>query len=50
MAKMLNTGVICVQVTGRELFQFRPEMVEEDDDEADVVSYQREFEDDVSSS
>ena len=49
MGNILNIGVICVQVTGRELFQFRPEMVEEDD-EADIVSYQREIEDDVSSS
>ncbi|XP_054756052.2 zinc finger CCCH domain-containing protein 15-like [Lytechinus pictus] len=31
-------------VTGRELFQFKPEMVGEDEDEGDVFSYKRETE------
>lgn len=33
-------------VTGRELFQFKPEMVGEDEDEGDVFTYKRAAEDD----
>ncbi|XP_072180806.1 zinc finger CCCH domain-containing protein 15-like [Diadema setosum] len=35
-------------VTGRELFQFKPEMAGEDEDEGDVITYKREVEEDDS--
>jgi len=39
--------VIDVQISGREMFEFNPELVEGDDDEADDVSYHQETRDDV---
>ena len=38
---------LCVQISGREMFEFNPELIEGDDDEADEVAYQREPPDDV---
>ena len=35
------------QISGREMFEFNPELIEGDDDEADDVAYQREARDDV---
>jgi len=36
-----------VQISGREMFEFNPELIEGDDDEADEVAYQHETHDDV---
>lgn len=30
---------MCLQVSGREVFEFRPELVDDDDDEADDTRY-----------
>ena len=35
------------QISGREMFEFNPELIEGDDDEADDVAYQREPQDEV---
>lgn len=35
-----------VQVSGREVFEFRPELVNDDDDEADDTQYANDDEDD----
>lgn len=31
--------MVSVQVSGREVFEFRPELVDDDDDEADDTQY-----------
>lgn len=33
---------MCVQVSGREVFEFRPELVDDDDAEADDTQYDEE--------
>ena len=44
---MLQLNFLFLQVTGRELFSFKPELVDADDAEADSsMSYAREMEDD----
>ena len=45
---MLELCVVsCAQISGREMFEFNPELIEGDDDEADEVAYRREQHDDV---
>ena len=44
---MIPLNFVFSQVTGRELFSFKPELVDADDAEADSsMSYAREIEDD----
>lgn len=38
--------LICFQVSGREVFEFRPELVDDDDAEADDTKYAKEDDDD----
>lgn len=40
--------ILCVraQVSGREVFEFRPELVDDDDDEADDTRYAKDDDDD----
>ena len=39
--------LLLMQISGREMFEFNPELVAGDDDEADDVAYQQETHDDV---
>lgn len=38
--KCLFNHILCLQVSGREVFEFRPELVDDDDAEADDTQYE----------
>ena len=48
-SRMFSAYCVCCadrQISGREMFEFNPTLIEGDDDEADDVAYQREPHDD----